>query len=96
MRFAAFFLVLLLLGVTAGAATMQTTNEDDRIFDEVSRRLAMDRDIKGNSFEIDVKQGIVTIKGFVSKDSHRGRAERIAKRVKGVKGVVNQLAIKEY
>lgn len=76
---------------------MQTTvTEDDRIYDEVSRRLAMDRDIKGNSFEIDVKEGVVTIKGFVTKEGHRGKAERIAKKVKGVKSVVNRLVVKEY
>lgn len=96
MRSIALILAFLLLGVTAGAAAMQTITDDDRIYDEVSRRLAMDRDIKGNSFEIDVKQGVVTIKGVVTKESHRGKAERITKRVKGVKSVVNQLVVKEY
>lgn len=96
MRYIALILAFLLLGVTAGAAALQTATDDDRIYDEVSRRLAMDRDIKGNSFEIDVKEGVVTIKGFVSKEGHRGKAERIAKKVKGVKSVVNRLVVKEY
>jgi len=88
-------LVFLLLGVTAGAA-LQTSSDDDRIYDEVIRRLASDRDIKGNAFEVDVKDGVVTVKGAVTRDKHRAKAERIIRKVKGVRSVVNQLVIKEY
>jgi len=88
-------LVFLLLGVTAGAA-LQTSSDDDRIYDEVIRRLASDRDIKGNAFEVDVKDGVVTVKGAVTRDKHRTKAERIIRKVKGVRSVVNQLVIKEY
>lgn len=94
MRFLALFLALLLLGASAGAA-MQTTDQDDRIYDEVRRRLAMDRDIKGNAFEVEVKDGVVTINGVVTRERHRSKAERIVKKVKGVKGVVNRLVVKD-
>lgn len=94
MRFIAFLLVILLLGVTVGAAAWQPS-DDDRIYDEVKKRLALDRDIKGNAFEVDVKDGVVTIQGAVAKERFRGKAEKIVKKVKGVKGVVNKLVVKE-
>jgi osmotically-inducible protein OsmY len=94
--FFSFFLAFLLLGVAAGAATMQNVDEDDRIHDEVIRRLAADRDIKGNAFEVVVKQGVVTVKGTVTKEGHRSRAERIIRKVKGVREVVNELVVKEF
>lgn len=96
MRFLALLLAFLLLGVSAGAATLQDASEDDRIYDQVIQRLAADRDIKGNAFEVTVKEGIVTVKGTVTRESHRQKAERIIKRVKGVKQVVNELVIKEF
>ncbi|MCL4796039.1 MAG: BON domain-containing protein [Bryobacteraceae bacterium] len=96
MRFLALLLAFLLLGVSAGAAAMQDADEDDRIYDQVIQRLAADRDIKGNAFEVTVKNGVVTVKGTVTRESYRQRAERIIKRVKGVKQVVNELVIKEF
>lgn len=96
MRILSLFLAFLLLGLACGAASAQAVTEDDRIYDEVIRRLAMDRDIKGNAFDVEVKSGVVTVKGTVRKEGHKGRAERIIKKVKGVKSVVNQLVLKEY
>lgn len=96
MRFLALLLAFLLLGVSAGAAALQDASEDDRIYDQVIQRLAADRDIKGNAFEVAVKDGVVTVKGTVTRESHRQKAERIIKRVKGVKQVVNELVIKEF
>lgn len=74
----------------------QAVNQDDRIHDEVIRKLAADRDVKGNTFEVEVKDGVVTVAGEVVKEQHREKAERIIKKVKGVKSVVNKLAIKQY
>jgi hyperosmotically inducible periplasmic protein len=96
MRFLALLLAFLLLGVSAGAAALQDVSEDDRIYDQVIQRLAADRDIKGNAFDVTVKDGVVTVKGTVTRESHRQKAERIIKRVKGVKQVVNELVIKEF
>ncbi|HRJ20750.1 MAG: BON domain-containing protein [Bryobacteraceae bacterium] len=96
MRHLAILLAFLLLGVCAGAAVLQEVTADDRIYDEVIRRLADDRDIKGNAFDITVKEGVVTVKGTVTRDKHRQKAEKIIKKVKGVKQVVNELVIKEF
>lgn len=91
MRVFSLFLVIafLLAGIVAFA---QST--DDAIYDKVIRRLANDPDVKGGAFEVDVKDGIVTIKGVVEQDKLKAKAEKLAKKVKGVKGVVNQLTVK--
>lgn len=66
---------------------------DDTIFDMVRLKLASDPDVRGGAFDVQVKDGVVTIKGRVDKESYKQRAEKLAKKVKGVKSVVNQLLV---
>ena len=66
---------------------------DDTIFDMVRLKLASDPDVRGGAFDVQVKDGVVTIKGRVDKESYKQRAERLTKKVKGVKSVVNQLLV---
>lgn len=66
---------------------------DGEIHDQVLIKLAGDRDVKGTGISVDVKDGVVTLTGKVESDKIRGKAEKLAKKVKGVKSVVNQLAV---
>lgn len=91
-RFLAVLLTLLLSGVLALAAPDQ--QNDDRIYDEVRRRLANDPDVKGGALECDVKDGVVIIRGEVNNEKARQKAERLARKVKGVTKIDNQLRIK--
>jgi osmotically-inducible protein OsmY len=68
---------------------------DDRIFDQVRMRLAGDPDVKGGDLDVTVKDGVVTLKGKVSSEKGRHRAENLAKKVKGVKSVDNELTVGE-
>jgi osmotically-inducible protein OsmY len=72
------------------------SSEDDRIYDQVRLRLVRDPDVKGGAFEVDVKDGVVTIKGVVKKESARQKVEKLAKKVKGVKSVVNHVEVKQF
>jgi len=81
----------LLLGALAAAA--QQVNPDDEIYDQVRRRLANDPDVKGAAIEVEVRDGVVTLRGKVREEKHRLKAERITRRVKGVKKVVNELRL---
>jgi osmotically-inducible protein OsmY len=56
--------------------------------------LTNDPDVKGGTLEVDVKEGVVTLKGVVEKDKFKTKAEHLAKRVKGVKSVVNEIVVK--
>ena len=83
--------VLLAAGVCL-AADKQVS--DDSISDHVRLRLASDPDVKGGALTVDVKAGVVTIGGTVESSHQKDKAAKLAKRVKGVKQVVNNIDIK--
>lgn len=66
---------------------------DDRISDQVRMKLATDPDVKGGALDVTVKDGVVLIKGRVDSDKGKNKATHLAKKVKGVKEVDNELAV---
>jgi hyperosmotically inducible protein len=89
MRYLSLFLILVLV-VPLFA---QGTASDDRIYDEVRRKLANDVTVKGGGLDVVVKNGAVTLQGRVHDGKAKEKAEKIAKKVKGVVSVANQLKI---
>jgi osmotically-inducible protein OsmY len=83
-------IVLLLSGNVIFA---QKSNSDDRISDQVRMRLATDVDVKGGADDVTVANGVVTIKGRVDTDRGKQKATKLAKKVKGVKDVDNELIV---
>ena len=86
-------LALLLFFVSIAPALQAETKPDDRIFDQVRMRLATDADVKGGNFDVTVKDGVVTLKGRVDTEKGKQRASKLAKKVKGVKQVDNELVV---
>jgi osmotically-inducible protein OsmY len=86
--------LLLILALIVPLLVAQGTPTDDRIFDEVRRKLATDPDVRGAGFDVTVKGGVVTLKGEVHTKKAIEKAEKIVKKVKDVVKVDNQL--KEY
>ncbi|MGB9605206.1 MAG: BON domain-containing protein [Bryobacteraceae bacterium] len=86
-------LMVLVLALSPLAAAAQQVNADDEIYDQVRRRLANDPDVKGAAIEVEVHEGVVTLRGRVREEKHRAKAERIARKVKGVKKVINELRV---
>jgi len=68
--------------------------DDDEIYDQVNRKLNNDADIHGR-IKIEVKDAVVTLTGNVGTDKVRSKAEKIARKVQGVKEVVNKLEVGE-
>ena len=66
---------------------------DDAIVDSVKRKLATDAIVKGGALEVDAKDGVVVLSGKVVAQKQKERAERIARKVNGVKSVDNQLQV---
>lgn len=66
---------------------------DDFISDSVRQKLAQDSLVKGGAIAVDVKEGVVTLSGKVQESKQKAKAERIAKKVSGVKSVVNSIQI---
>ena len=85
--------LFLLLALIVPMLVAQGNRDDDRIYDDVRRRLANDVDVKGAGFDVTVKNGVVVLKGRVHTEKARAKATSIAKKVKGVTSVENQLKL---
>lgn len=77
----------------AGAA-ISATVDDVSITAAVSAGLAKDPDLSAIKIDVDTKAGAVSLKGPAPSAAAKARAEEIAKGVKGVSSVNNQLEVK--
>ena len=91
--FLALLLTLLLSAFAAPALAADETINDDVLYDQVRLKIANDRAIGGEKIEVFVKDGNVEITGKVRTEKNRERAEKVVKKVKGVKTVVNKLQV---
>jgi osmotically-inducible protein OsmY len=92
--FAFIFLLILALGAWLEPASAgQKSSPDDRILDQVRMRLATDADVKGGALDVAVNDGVVVIKGRVDTEKGKMKATKLAKKVKGVKDVDNELVV---
>ena len=85
---AALFLISCLM------APMLLMADDDDIYDKVNQKLNADIDIHGR-VKIEVKNGVVTLTGMVHTEGAKSKATKLAKKVQGVKEVINQIQIGE-
>ena len=92
-KICASLLVAILVAGTCLAADKVIS--DDSIHDTVRIRLASDIDVKGGALTVEVKEGVVTLAGSVENDMQKNKAAKIAKKVKGVKKVVNNIVVQK-
>jgi osmotically-inducible protein OsmY len=90
---AALVAFVLVAGVCLAAD--KAARSDDAISDFVRLKLAGDPDVKGGSLEAVSKEGVVTLTGVVETQRQKDKAAKLAKKVKGVKQVVNNITLKE-
>lgn len=93
-RVCSFFILFLALTlalppVHAGSKAVS----DDLIYDNVRRKLATDDIVKGGGLDVEVKDGNVVLKGNVDSETKRNKAEKLAKKVSGVKSVDNEIKV---
>ena len=67
---------------------------DSDIKRDVEAELRWDPDIDASDIGVAVKDGVVTLTGFVRSYSQKYEAEREAKKVNGVRGVANDIEVK--
>ena len=74
--------------------TAALTGTDVRLRNSVVRELDWDREVDDSAIGVAAKDGVVTLTGFI--DSYAGKlaAERVAKRVRGVRGVANDITVR--
>ena len=86
--------VLLACVLTAGLClAVDTPVSDDAIYDRVRIKLASDPEVKASDLHVDVKLGVVTLSGTAYNSRMKSKAAKVAKRVKGVKQVINNVEI---
>lgn len=93
MRSITGFAAIVLL-FAALAATAADVAADGEIHDRLMVKLAGDRDVRGSHIEVDVKDGRVTLGGWVHDNRAKKRAERLTKKEKGVKEVINNITVR--
>ena len=93
-KIALALLACFLMSLTAFAKDPPAVN-DDTITDQVRIALVNDKVVGVQQFDVKVKDGVVTLSGQADQGSQRARAEKIAKKVKGVKQVVNNITMKK-
>jgi osmotically-inducible protein OsmY len=67
---------------------------DSDIKRDLEAELKWDRDIDATDIAVAVKDGVVTLTGFVRSFTQKWQAERDAKRVSGVTGVANDIVVR--
>jgi hyperosmotically inducible protein len=88
-------LALLLLFALASVCLAKDPISDDLISDQVRLKLANDQIVKGGALKVDVKNGVVSLAGQVELPKQKERATKVAKKIKGVKDVVNNITIRD-
>jgi osmotically-inducible protein OsmY len=71
----------------------KTPVTDDVIVDQVRVRIADDSEIGGQPINVDAHNGVVVLTGKIANEKLKAKAEKVAKKVKGVTGVDNKLVI---
>ncbi len=82
-----------ILGVGLYASDKPAALTDDGINTKVMLKLAEDTVVKGGALKVDVKDGVVTLSGKVENPNQKSKAEKLAKKVAGVKSVVNNIVV---
>src|SRR5512138_81445 len=86
-----------MLGPLAKESIMTTATEtrtDEQIQREVMEELKWDARVQPNDIGVAVRDGIVTLAGFVDSFVKKWAAEQAALRVRGVKAVANDIEVR--
>jgi len=98
-QFVNFFLVILLATLLgcASTATKEGTGEyvdDTVITSKVKAAILGDESLKVNEINVETFKGVVQLSGFVKQPADIARAEEVARGVKGVTSVKNDIHVK--
>jgi len=98
-RWAAMAISLLVLAasgcaVSRGQETLGAYVDDTGITTQVKSCLFEDKDVAGSSISVETLKGTVMLSGFAKSALERNKAESIARGVKGVIAVKNEIAIR--
>ena len=75
-------------------STISLTDVDVRVRDRVRRQLDWDPEVDASGIGVTAKNGVVTLTGYIDTYAGKLAAERAAKRVRGVRGIANDLEVR--
>ncbi len=84
--------LVLLASVCLGA---DKPANDDLVRDRVMLKVGSDPDAKVGGLGVESKEGVVTLTGTVETEAQKDKAARLAKKVKGVKQVINNINLRD-
>jgi len=80
--------------VSRGQETMGAYIDDTSITTQVKARLLDDPQVAGTSISVETLNGTVMLSGFAKSSAERAAAEALAWKIKGVKAVKNEIAVR--
>ena len=80
--------------VSRGQESVGAYIDDAGITTQVKSRFFEDKDVAGSSISVETLKGTVMLSGFAKSALERNKAESIARGVKGVIAVKNEIAIR--
>jgi hyperosmotically inducible periplasmic protein len=80
--------------VTRGQETVGAYVDDTTITTQVKARMLEDPAVAGTSISVETLNGTVMLSGFAKSASEKSKAEALAWKVKGVKVVKNEIAVR--
>ena len=80
--------------VTRGQETVGAYVDDTAITTSVKARFVDNREVDATSIRVETLNGTVMLSGFAKSTTERNTAESIARGVKGVKAVKNEIAVR--
>jgi len=81
--------------LSAGVCLAADKASDDLIRDRVMLKVGSDPDAKVGDLGVEMKDGTATLTGMVETQSQKEKATKLAKKVKGVKRVVNNITLRD-
>lgn len=92
---AALGTILLAASVTSLAAAGDEQSRDTALTERVKTALASDRALTGRDIEVETRDGVVQLSGFVDSEDQRTAALLRARSVQGVQEVRNDLSLRD-
>lgn len=83
------------LQVREGARSAGTTVDDTTITAKVKTALATDPDVAAHDVNVETRDGVVQLAGYVDSSAQKSQATKVAQRVAGVVRVDNQIQVKQ-
>lgn len=80
--------------VTSGQESAGQYASDTRITSEIKGKYGFDSGVSASAISVETLQGMVQLSGFASSAEEKAKAEEIAKAVKGVQGVRNNIIVR--